>query len=133
MKVFHRFLFDIQKSFFTVKLIIMLNSHSSMGKLSHPFKIGKFPARPPRSRLLCSSQGFSVTASSSHPLLQRFLCRPQFCGCNSCFEKHNKNCQLRRLVNTAFTHAKKLCPCKVRKKISNKTNFSMELQPRHCI
>lgn len=57
----------------------MLNLHSSMGKLSHPFKIGKFPARPPRSRLLCSSQGFSVTASSSHSLPQRFLCRPQFC------------------------------------------------------
>lgn len=57
----------------------MLNSHSSMGKLSHPFNIGKYPALPPRSRLLCSSQGFSVTASSPCPLPQRFLCRRQFC------------------------------------------------------
>ena len=57
----------------------MLNLHSSMGKLSHPFNIGKFPARPPRSRLLCSSQGFSVTASSPCPLSQRFLCRRHFC------------------------------------------------------
>ena len=57
----------------------MLNSHYSMEKLSHPFNIGKFPARPPRSRLLCSSQGFSVSASSPCPLPQRFLCRHQFC------------------------------------------------------
>lgn len=56
----------------------MLNSHSSMGKLRHPFNTGKFPAPLPRSRLLCSSQGFSVTASSPLPLPQRFLCRPQF-------------------------------------------------------
>ena len=56
----------------------MLNSDSSIGKLSHPFNKEKFPARLPRSRLLCLSQGFSVTASSPCPLPQRFLCRPQF-------------------------------------------------------
>ena len=56
----------------------MLNSHSSIGKLSHSFNIEKFPARLPRSRLLCLSQGFSVTASSCRPLPHRFLCRSQF-------------------------------------------------------